>query len=133
MSGDIGMLDVAGNLSILGRLKDLVIRGGHNIHPSDIEARAVRNPQIRAAAAFGVADDRLGERVCLAVISDATPEAILAQLAAEGLSRYDMPEFILPMREFPLTANGKILKREIQRQVARGELVPTPVRYEGAD
>lgn len=132
LSGDLGMLDEAGNLSILGRMKDLVIRGGHNIHPSDIEARAVRNPDIRAAAAFGVADDRLGERVCLAVISDQTPEAILAHLAAEGLSRYDMPEYILPMAEFPLTASGKILKREIQRQVADGALVPTPVRYQGA-
>lgn len=132
LSGDLGMLDAAGNLSILGRLKDLVIRGGHNIHPSDIEARAVRNPDIRAAAAFGVADDRLGERVCLAVISEATPEAILAHLAAEGLSRYDMPEYILPMSEFPLTASGKILKREIQRQVERGDLVPAPVHYQGA-
>ena len=130
LSGDLGMLDAAGNLSILGRLKDLVIRGGHNIHPSDIEARAVRNPAIRAAAAFGVPDPRLGERVCLAVISDEPAETILAHLAAEGLSRYDMPEFILPMSEFPLTASGKILKREIQNQVKRGDLAPTPVRFQ---
>lgn len=127
LSGDIGSLDAAGNLTILGRSKDLVIRGGHNIHPSEIEARAVRHPEIRAASAFGVADPRLGERVCLAVIGALEPSAILAHLAAEGLSRYDMPEFILPMEEFPLTASGKILKREIQAQVARGDLVPFPV------
>jgi len=127
LSGDIGSLDKAGNLTILGRSKDLVIRGGHNIHPSEIEARAVRHPEIRAASAFGVADPRLGERVCLAVIGDLDPSAILAHLAAEGLSRYDMPEFILPMEAFPLTASGKILKREIQAQVARGELMPFPV------
>ncbi len=127
LSGDIGSLDAAGNLSILGRSKDLVIRGGHNIHPSEIEARAVRHPRISAASAFGVADPRLGERVCLAVIGELAPSEILAHLAAEGLSRYDMPEFILPMDAFPHTASGKILKREIQAQVARGELRPLPV------
>jgi acyl-CoA synthetase len=131
LSGDLGRLDAAGNLTILGRSKDLVIRGGHNIHPADIEARAVRSPAIRAAAAFGVPDERLGELVCLAVISEADPDAILAHLAAEGLSRYDMPEFILPMEAFPLTASGKILKRDIQAQVARGELVPVAVRHRG--
>jgi len=130
LSGDLGRLDAAGNLTILGRSKDLVIRGGHNVHPADIEARAVRSPAIRAAAAFGVPDERLGERVCLAVISEIDPDAILAHLAAEGLSRYDMPEFILPMEAFPLTASGKVLKREIQAQVTRGELVPRAVRLQ---
>ncbi len=130
MSGDLGRLDAAGNLTILGRTKDLIIRGGHNIHPSDIEARAVRHPAIQAASAFGVTDDRLGERVCLAVLGDVTPGAVLEHLAAEGLSRYDMPEYILPMASFPLTASGKVLKREIQAQVVRGELTPVPVRYE---
>ena len=128
LSGDLGRLDAAGNLTILGRSKDLVIRGGHNIHPADIEARAVRNPAIRAAAAFAVPDERLGELVCLAVVGEIEPDAILAHLAAEGLSRYDMPEYILPMAAFPLTASGKILKREIQAQVARGELTPLAVR-----
>ena len=130
MSGDLGSLDAAGNLTILGRTKDLIIRGGHNIHPSDIEARAVRHPAIQAASAFGVADDRLGERVCLAVLGDISPDAVLQHLAAEGLSRYDMPEYILAMESFPLTASGKVLKREIQAQVRRGALSPVPVRYD---
>lgn len=129
LSGDLGRLDEAGNLTILGRSRDLIIRGGHNIHPADIEARAVRHSAIAAASAFGVSDARLGERVCLAVITDMSPQTILSHLATEGLSRYDMPEFILLMDEFPLTASGKILKREIQARVARGELEPVPVRY----
>ena len=132
LSGDLGVLDAAGNLTILGRLKDLVIRGGHNIHPADIEARAVRHPAIRAAAAFGVPDDRLGEQVCLAVITTLQPGAILAHLAAAGLSRYDMPEYILRLTAFPTTASGKILKREIQARVVRGELTPMPVRFRPA-
>jgi acyl-CoA synthetase len=57
------------------------------------------------------------------------PQAILEHLDAFGLSRYDMPEFILPLSEMPLTASGKLLKRELVRRVAEGELRPVPVRF----
>ena len=129
MSGDLGMLDAAGNLIIKGRLKDLIIRGGHNIHPAHIEALAIRHPAVQRAAALAVPDERLGEKVCLAVIGEIAPAAMLAHLAAEGLSRYDMPEYMLTMEVFPQTASGKILKREIAAMLARGELAPTPIRY----
>ena len=132
-SGDLGSLDAAGNLRIEGRLKDLIIRGGHNIYPAQIEALALRHPAIARCAAFPVADERLGERVCLAVTGDVTPEALLAHLAAEGLSRYDMPEFFLRTDAFPLTASGKILKRELVAMARRGELAVTPVRYRAAE
>jgi acyl-CoA synthetase len=132
MSGDLGVLDAAGNLIIKGRLKDLIIRGGHNIHPAHIEALAIRHPAVQRAAALAVPDERLGEKVCLAVIGEIAPSAMLAHLAAEGLSRYDMPEYMLTMEVFPQTASGKILKREIAAMLARGELVPTPVRYRPA-
>jgi acyl-CoA synthetase len=128
MSGDLGQIDECGNLKIEGRLKDLIIRGGHNIYPATIEALALRHPQVAKAAAFPVADERLGERVCLAVIGDVGGEAILAHLTGEGLSKYDMPEFYLRVAEFPLTASGKILKRELVQMVKRGELRPEPVR-----
>ncbi len=128
MSGDLGVLDVAGNLSIAGRSKDLVIRGGHNIHPARIEALALRHAQVARAAAFAVPDARLGERVCLAIIGEAEPHALLAHLAAEGLSRFDMPERFLRLDGFPLTASGKVLKRELAAMVARGELSPEPIR-----
>ncbi|MBX5453827.1 MAG: acyl--CoA ligase [Acidobacteriia bacterium] len=129
LSGDLGMLDAQGNLIIKGRSKDLIIRGGHNIHPAHIEALAIRHPAVKAAAALGVPDERLGEKVCLAVIGDVAPDALLAHLAAEGLSRYDMPEYMLAMERFPLTASGKVLKREISAMIARRELTPVPVRY----
>jgi len=129
MSGDLGQLDERGNLKIEGRLKDLIIRGGHNIYPATIEALALRHPQVAKAAAFPVADERLGERVCLAVIGDLGGEAILAHLTSEGLSKYDMPEFYLRVTEFPLTASGKILKRELVQMVKRGELKPELVRF----
>ncbi len=131
LSGDLGVLDAKGNLRIEGRLKDLIIRGGHNIYPAHIEALALRNPAVGRCAAFPVADERLGERVCIAIIGDMTPDDLLAHLAAEGLSKYDMPEYFLKVDAFPLTASGKILKRTLVEMVKRGELEPAPVRYSG--
>ena len=132
LSGDLGQFDANGNLLIVGRKKDLIIRGGHNIHPSHIEALAVRHKGVRMVAAFAVADDRLGEKVCLAVIpagDDVSAEEMLAHLAKEGLSKFDMPEYFICMDEFPMTASGKILKRELVEWVKVGRIKPTPVRW----
>jgi acyl-CoA synthetase len=130
LSGDLGVFDERGNLRIEGRLKDIVIRGGHNIYPAMIEALALRHPDVTKAAVFPVADERLGERVCLAIIGTIAEEAILQHLRAEGLSKYDMPEFFIRVDTFPLTASGKILKRELVQMVKRGELLPQPVRFD---
>ncbi len=129
LSGDLGVLDEAGNLKIVGRLKDLIIRGGHNIHPAHIEALALRHAAVERAACVPIADERLGERACIAVIGAIAPDALLTHLAAEGLSKADMPEYFLRMEAFPLTASGKILKRELVAMIERGELQPTPVRW----
>ena len=129
LSGDLGSFDPDGNLRIEGRLKDLIIRGGHNIHPAHIEAYALRHPAIEKAAAFPVADDRLGERVCLAILGMPEADAVLQHLADQGLSKYDMPEYFVRIDEFPLTASGKILKRELVEMVRRGELTVDPCRY----
>jgi acyl-CoA synthetase len=130
LSGDLGRMDENGNLHIDGRLKDLIIRGGHNIYPSHIEALALRSEKIEKAAAFPVPDDRLGEKVCLAVIGDIGPADTLAHLDAEGLSKYDMPEYFLNLETFPLTASGKILKRELIEMHRRGEIAPLPIRFQ---
>ncbi len=133
MSGDLGRIDENGCLQIVGRLKDLIIRGGHNIHPARIEDLAVTHPQIDKSAAFAVADERLGERVCLAIIANtpAAPAAddVLRHLFAAGLSKYDMPEYFIALPEFPLTASGKILKRELADWARSGRIAPEPVRF----
>jgi acyl-CoA synthetase len=133
LSGDLGILDERGCLRVVGRKKDLIIRGGHNIHPARIEDLAHRHPAVQKAAAFGVPDARLGEKACLAVIlregERVGAEAMLDHLHAAGLSKYDMPEFFLAMDAFPLTASGKILKRELQEWVKSGRVVPQPVRW----
>jgi len=133
MTGDLGWIDEAGYLRITGRKKDVIIRGGRNIHPARIEILAQRHAAIEKAAAFPVSDTRLGERVCLAIVTrgdiQVDPGALLEHLDASGLSRYDMPEFMLQLSEMPLTASGKLLKRELARRAAEGELQPFPVRF----
>jgi acyl-CoA synthetase len=133
MSGDLGRMDEHGNLQIVGRKKDLIIRGGHNIHPSRIENLALKHPAVLKAAAYPVADQRLGERVCLAIIPREgvalEADALLAHLNDVGLSKYDMPEFFIRMEAFPLTASGKILKRELVEWTKAGKLAPAPVRW----
>ena len=137
MSGDLGRFDANGNLQVVGRMKDLIIRGGHNIYPARIEDLAHRHPDVSKAVAFPVADERLGERVCLAIIARAQPapdaQEMLAHLDAAGLSRYDMPEYYLVMTEFPMTASGKTLKRELVVWAKQSRIQPTPCRYGGAD
>jgi acyl-CoA synthetase (AMP-forming)/AMP-acid ligase II len=133
MTGDIGRVDEDGYLQITGRKKDLIIRGGHNIYPARIENLAMQHPEIARAAALPVPDQRLGEKVCLAVMlrdgASVTPEEILVHLDRSGLSRYDMPEYFVKLDEIPLTASGKILKRDIVSQIANGNVVPAPIRF----
>jgi acyl-CoA synthetase len=133
LSGDLGRFDAKGCLEIVGRKKDLIIRGGHNIHPARIEDLAMRHPAVARTAVFAVADPRLGEKVCLSVIfhegSAAEPDEMLAHLRALGLSRYDMPEYFIAMSEYPLTASGKILKRQLVEWARAGRIRPIPVRW----
>jgi acyl-CoA synthetase len=133
MSGDLGRLDEQGCLEIVGRKKDLVIRGGHNIHPARIEDLTMRHSAIARCAAFPVADQRLGEKVCLAVIphegESVEPGELLEHLHSAGLSRYDMPEYFIRMTAFPLTASGKILKRELVQWAKEGRIKPAPIRW----
>ncbi|MBN3786448.1 class I adenylate-forming enzyme family protein [Burkholderia sp. Ac-20353] len=135
MSGDLGRFNERGDLEIAGRSKDLIIRGGHNIYPAEIEGLALRHARVVKAAAFPVDDERLGEKVCLGIIaSDGDPVDaydILVHLFEAGLSKYDMPEYFICVDDFPLTASGKILKRELSAQVRGGRLVPQPVRWNG--
>jgi acyl-CoA synthetase (AMP-forming)/AMP-acid ligase II len=136
MTGDLGWLDEQGYLRVVGRQKDVIIRGGHNIYPARIESLALRHGAIDKAAAFALADPRLGERVCLAVVAGKNvavePEAILQHLDSVGLSKYEMPEFILPLEEIPLTATGKVRKGELVRGVEEGSLHPVPVHFRSA-
>lgn len=131
MTGDLGRLDADGYLRLTGRAKEVLIRGGHNINPARIEELAVSFPAIGRAAVLALPDPRLGERICLAVTARAgstvEPAALAAHLSGLGLSRYELPEFLLLMAELPLMANGKIDKPLLLRRVSAGELKPVAV------
>jgi acyl-CoA synthetase len=133
LSGDLGRLDAQGNLQVVGRQKDIIIRGGHNIHPAQIEDIAMSHPLVQKAAAIPVADERLGEKVCLLVTAvgneHPTGEAMLAHLHARGLSRFDMPEHFAVLDGFPLGPTGKILKRELIIWAKEGRIAPQAVRW----
>ncbi len=133
LTGDLGWEDEAGYLRITGRKKDVIIRGGHNIFPAKIENLAMRFPDIAKAAVVPVADERLGQKVCLVVQPQAgaspEPYAVLAHLDEAGLSRYDMPEYFALAEELPLMPSGKILKRRLLEWIDDDRIVPTPVRF----
>jgi acyl-CoA synthetase len=133
MTGDVGRIDAEGYLVITGRKKDLIIRGGHNIYPARIEALAMRHLGVLRAAVFPVADARLGEKVCLAIMANGrastTAEDMLQHLDACGLSRFEMPEYFVALDEIPLTASGKILKRDLIDGVKAGRITPAAVRW----
>jgi acyl-CoA synthetase len=135
MTGDLGSLDAQGYLRIAGRTKDIIVRGGHNIHPARIEELATRHAAVQRAAALPVKDRRLGEKVCLAVVFHSgkaiAPAELLTHLDAVGLSKYDMPEYFLRLDEIPLTPNGKMLKRAIMDWIEDGRVTPEPIRFEG--
>ncbi len=131
MSGDLGRVDEQGNLQVMGRRKDIIIRGGHNIHPSRIEDLALRHPAVLRAAAIAVPDDRLGEQVCLAIMlagsDEPSGEGMVRHLFDQGLSKYDLPEFFAVLPEFPLTASGKILKRVLVEWHRAGKFAPVAI------
>lgn len=133
MSGDLARTDEAGNIIIVGRAKDIIIRGGHNIYPVEIESLALRHPDVAMAAAFPMPDPRLGEKVCIAVIPVAgravTGAQMLEHLATVGLSKFDMPEYFMAVDALPMTAGGKILKRTLAEKAKAGEIDAEPVRY----
>ena len=130
MTGDIGSLDVDGYLYIKGRIKDVIIRGGHNIYPARIEQLAARHPDVDKAAAIPFPDARLGEKVCLVIkpAGRAGPDAarLLEHLRTEGLSKYDMPEYLVAVDDMPVTPGGKVSKRELIARVSAGRINPQP-------
>lgn len=114
-TGDLGFLEADGNLYIRGRRSELILRGGANVYPAEVERVLVEHASVAAAAVLGVPDERLGERVVAVVqlAGDATEEQLMAYVRGE-LARYKTPDQIRLVREMPRNAMGKIIKRELQ-------------------
>jgi acyl-CoA synthetase (AMP-forming)/AMP-acid ligase II len=121
-TGDIGSLDADGNLRIHDRKNDLIIRGGANVYPAEVERVLHENPAVAACAVIGVPDERLGERVVafVEVMEDsAASEDELKELCAAHLARYKVPDSVAFVEGFERTPMGKI-KKTILRERSLG-------------
>lgn len=121
-TGDIGRIDEEGYLVMVGRSKELVIRGGENVPVVEVENLLMEHPKVAGAAVIGVPDARLGEKVC-AVIQAAhaneqlTFEEMQEHLLQRQLTRQFIPEYIVHVANIPRTALGKIRKQELRKEV----------------
>jgi fatty-acyl-CoA synthase len=122
-TGDLAVMDADGYLAIVGRIKDLVIRGGENIYPAEIEDFLHTHPDIVDAQVIGVPDARYGEEVMAWVIQrdgtePLTPDTLRA-FCGGRLAHYKIPRYVKVVAGFPLTVTGKIRKVEMREQSVR--------------
>lgn len=116
-TGDMGWLDENGNVHLCGRLKELIIRGGENISPKEIETVFFDDPRVLQCRAVGVPDEHYGEEVCLCMVNnpeDPCTEEYIRQTLSRRLAAYKMPRYILFLEQLPETATGKIRLQELK-------------------
>ncbi|MEP9363420.1 AMP-binding protein [Nocardioides sp. CN2-186] len=122
-TGDLGTLDEDGDLRIVDRLKELIIRGGYNVYPREVEEVLYEHPDIVEAAVIGVADPTYGEEVAAVVVLRPGAELGVDELRAWAkarLSAYKVPHLVQFVPALPKGPSGKILKRAIDREQLRG-------------
>ena len=123
-TGDLGVLDDEGYCSIVGRAKDMIIRGGENVYPREIEEFLYRHPKVLDVAVVGVPDPQYGEEVCAVirlregVVADGTE---IVEFCRGQIAHYKVPRYVRFVDAFPLTVTGKVQKYLIRQQM-RAEL-----------
>lgn len=106
-AGDLGRLDDDGYLFLDGRRDDLVISGGVNVYPAEVERALATAPGVVEVAVFGIDDERWGQRVCAAVVGSASPEGVMAHARAR-LAAYKCPKAVYVVEAIPTTGTGKV-------------------------
>ena len=122
-TGDLAVIDEEGYCDIVGRVKDMIIRGGENIYPREIEEYLFRHPKIQQAAVFGIPDERFGEAVVAWVSlieGETATEDEIRQYCNEQIAYYKVPKYIVIVDEFPLTVTGKIQKFVMREKMIEG-------------
>jgi 2-furoate---CoA ligase len=116
-TGDVGRIDADGDLWVVGRVDDMIISGGENIHPVEVEEVLARAQGVRELAVVGMPDERWGQRVVAYVVADdgVTDEQLDAFcLASETMARFKRPREYRFVSELPKSASGKILRRMLR-------------------
>jgi acyl-CoA synthetase (AMP-forming)/AMP-acid ligase II len=122
-SGDVGYLDDAGRLFVVGRDDEMIVSGGENVYPIEVEKALTAHPDVVEASVIGVDDEQFGQRLAAFVVltdgGSATPEA-LKHYVRENLANYKVPRQITILDELPRNNTGKIVRRELQDRVDSG-------------
>jgi fatty-acyl-CoA synthase len=121
-SGDLATLDADGYCNIVGRIKDMVIRGGENIYPREVEEFLATHPKVQAVQVFGVPDARYGEELCAWLVLKPGAAAVEEEIRAfcQGrIAHYKVPRHLRFVTEFPVTATGKAQKFAMREHMMR--------------
>jgi acyl-CoA synthetase (AMP-forming)/AMP-acid ligase II len=116
-SGDVGYVDADGRLFVVGRDDEMIVSGGENIYPIEVEKTLAAHPEVDEAAVLGVDDEKYGQRLAAFVVlaegASATPET-LKEHVRENLANYKVPRTITVLDDLPRSSTGKIVRRELQ-------------------
>ena len=130
-------MDEDGFLTVVGRKKEIIIRGGLNITPREIEDLLLDFPEVDRAAVVGLPHERLGERVCACVVLAPRAaldfETMVERLHAIGLATYKLPERLEVLDSLPVTASGKVQKYEIVDRLTGSPQGPPPSKQSGGE
>ena len=119
-SGDLGSMDVKGYVRITGRLKEMIIRGGENIYPREIEDFIFTHPKVAEVAVFGVPDEYYGEEVMAWIqlhAGETASEQEIQEFCTGKIAHFKVPKRIQFVKEFPMTVTGKLQKFQMQEMV----------------
>ena len=127
-TGDMGYVDADGYLFLVDRKKDMIIRGGYNVYPREVEEIVYQHPSVLEAVVVGVPDERLGEEVVAVVVPrpgvSCDPDEV-REFVRERIAAYKYPRLVVVTDALPRGPSGKILKREIDRGALRDALLET--------
>jgi fatty-acyl-CoA synthase len=119
-SGDIGIMDSEGYMQVVGRIKDMLIRGGENVYPREVEEFLYTHPKISEVQVFGVPDDKMGEEVCAWVQlqpGESMTEDELKKYCRDQITHFKIPRHVCFVNDYPMTVTGKIQKFVMREQM----------------
>ncbi len=119
-TGDLGVIDADGYCNIVGRSKDMIIRGGENVYPTEIEQFLFRHPKIQDVAVVGVPDSKYGEEICAWVrlrANESATEQDIREFCDGQIAHFKVPRYVVIVSEFPTTVTGKIQKYLIRQEM----------------